>query len=105
MEGVQAISPSKSSPHQKPLEPASPSPPSSPYFTESPAPDVPETKAPVTPVSKPDIKTPVSKKQRIAEDKQKALGDFLIQQKRAFAELDGFALEVEVTPKRVSLNC
>lgn len=101
---VQAVSPTKGSPaHLKPLEPASPSPPASPYFTESPGPGPTPTIDDVPPVlPKPDIKTPVSKKQRIAEDKQKALGDFITQQKRAFAELDeNFSLEVEVTPKRV----
>eukprot|EP00026_Physarum_polycephalum_P001177 Phypoly_transcript_01178.p1 GENE.Phypoly_transcript_01178~~Phypoly_transcript_01178.p1 ORF type:complete len:1169 (+),score=188.17 Phypoly_transcript_01178:388-3507(+) len=116
--------------NQKPSEPASPSPPGSPYFTESPSrenanaeQEPPEPKVAnkgkekekgkgnaqekekekgkeKEKETKPEVKTPVSKKNQKGTDKEKAVGDFFIQQKRAFAELDGFALEVEVTPKR-----
>jgi len=104
LEANQITTQTKLSPsgNQKPSEPASPSPPSSPYFTESPTHVSAQQNVPgpsETSIAEVESKTP-SKKQQKATSKEKAVGDFFTQQKRAFAELDGFLLEVEVTPKR-----
>lgn len=107
LDTARALSPIKqNSGNEKPSEPASPSPPPSPYYTTSPFPETPgkeaKSRAEAPENNEPQPKTPTLHKSRHNQNDAKALGDFLAQQKRSFAELADFKLEVAVTPKRVN---